>query len=690
MPRPRDFIVTVLTAKPDTRPVSAWAQCIAPGDLTSAWRECGMPDLGVISLLTPGLLAWYIADDPVRPFVTADWQPRGQNAGGPTTMALEPGGILAYNPPAFNIFVAIRLLTVAARSTQYVQAQARSVSSAGISRSAGAACRVLDTGNTGTSVVSLVAHMLPPIDALGENHGVQQWDAGAVTGGQVEIDYGNPTDQYARSSVYHSVERIAAYNHEQPQGFEAGPVTPQVRTVGNPGLHHWDRIGSGVGRLLCREFVAMRDRYVRVMGTGLEDGMICQVRRAGGVVVAQATVVNGVAKIDLWGQPVISGDFVDLTVADDMGIPLSTFTPGGDGVIPGDEYWVDPILGSGDPINDDVGKVWVQEGAPVVTAYEDVIRVPELGLWVVIAFTSANPHVFLSADGDAWTTIAVPANLNLEWRCVAYGNDVLIALMGNSSGDDRRIARSADDGQTWTKLTDVTSSTVWRRLIWIELRQMFFGTGSGGSIAPIQRFLRSPTGDQGSWVSYAAPGTLTGNQAIRAVAFSPTLGSGVGRLVVVYDNDGGGVRGGVAFSDDINSTVWTFYNGSAGGIQGSVGTWESMVWVPDFGGRFVAVGNGGNIAYSPTGLSGSWQRAASPLSSANISDVAYNPIARRLVALVLDQAQVLISNDGGETWEAQATGGDAGSWWAIAYADDLDALLAVASGGTNRFKRSPV
>ena len=217
--------------------------------------------------------------------------------------------------------------------------------------------------------------------------------------------------------------------------------------------------------------------------------------------------------------------------------------------------------------------------------------------WVAVGVDGKMAY---SADGRSWTAVALSPFGTSEIRDIAWGNNRFVA-----GGDDGRMAYSAD-GVTWTAI-DVyiafgrssISAIAYGNNRWVAI--------GGGKVAY--------STDGINWTAFAdIPFSFN------AIAYGTADNAG-GRYVAVGD------EGRMAYSADGRSwtdvadrTVWdwnwfgTIYTVNINAI--AYGTADNA------GGRYVAVGDEGKMAYSSDGVS--WTAAVdSAFGESSINAVAY-------------------------------------------------------------------
>jgi TolB-like protein len=239
-----------------------------------------------------------------------------------------------------------------------------------------------------------------------------------------------------------------------------------------------------------------------------------------------------------------------------------------------------------------------------------------------------------SADGVAWTKITgswIATNLNFKDVIYAAAAGRFVTLLGNN----KIYASSATstDGTQWsdTGPSNVSPSTVWAGIIANTSQIVAVAPGaSAGTIAFREAATLGTT-----WTTLTTPTNKPPIAAITAVA-----GDAAGTKYII-----GGAKGLIAYTGATLSaaTTWTLIENTSFG--------ENAVNDAAFGGgKFVAVGAGGKIAYSTDGTT--WKAAAgSPLGTAEIVSVAFGT---NCFVAVAANGKIAYSTDG-ITWTASTS-----------------------------------
>jgi hypothetical protein len=148
-------------------------------------------------------------------------------------------------------------------------------------------------------------------------------------------------------------------------------------------------------------------------------------------------------------------------------------------------------------------------------------------------------------------------------------------------------------------------------------------------------------------VAYSTDGTnwtvagssTFGGDAVRGIAYAPTLGTGSGRFVAV------GLNCKVAYSDD-GGVTWTAGTGiPTTDLQDNY----AVVYASTGANKFVAVGKYGQIMYSPNGVS--WTRDyAGAADAKHLYSIAYDGAEAVFIAGG-EQGRLIYSDNGGLGWE---------------------------------------
>ena len=142
--------------------------------------------------------------------------------------------------------------------------------------------------------------------------------------------------------------------------------------------------------------------------------------------------------------------------------------------------------------------------------------VAAMALSVLVGVTVTAQHTPAWADGTSWSPVDAAAQQ--QWRSVAYGNGVWVAVSTN--GITNRVMRSPDNGATWTAVA-ATEDVNWRSVaygngVWVAISsdgtdQVMRSTDDGLSwsavLATEGNNWESVAYGNGVWVAVSANGT---------------------------------------------------------------------------------------------------------------------------------------------------------------------------------------
>jgi len=252
------------------------------------------------------------------------------------------------------------------------------------------------------------------------------------------------------------------------------------------------------------------------------------------------------------------------------------------------------------------------------------------------------------ADGTSWSAVAA-AEPN-QWRSVAYGNGVWVAVSDNGTN---QVMRSTNNGETWTAVPEAEpnewASVAYGNGVWVAVSvngktQVMRSTDNGATwtphAAPAANRWTSVAHGNGVWVAVSSDGTTTNTVMTSTDGLtwaSRTAPEANQWRSVAYGN---GVWVAVS-AIGTNRVMRSVDNGE---------TWTAVVAAEDNAWFSVAYGNGVWVAVSATGTN-----------------------------------RVMRSTDNGETW-TRVLAAEANSWQSVAYGDGV--WVAVSLGGTNQVMRS--
>ena len=278
--------------------------------------------------------------------------------------------------------------------------------------------------------------------------------------------------------------------------------------------------------------------------------------------------------------------------------------------------------------SDSFGESWtaVQSGTT------EILRDAESdsqGNWVAVGYNGT--FLYSSDDGITWNEGKLddpdinPISINHINDVISYGINKFIAVGEATGPDPYSIFRSEDGGMTW----DRRVATVVLKGIAVRNNTDFAAVGNVSGLNSMAVMLSYTTGDQWSTFTHGSyPNNIPlSAEIMHEAVYTNTHFVVVGRGSTLYSQSGGdwtsgssiiGVLYGVAWSDSPGRLV-SVGTGSSGGVSkgrvyysGSTGSSWTEVDLSHFSenveflhgvssngrGRFVAVGDGGEIIYS--------------------------------------------------------------------------------------------
>lgn len=371
----------------------------------------------------------------------------------------------------------------------------------------------------------------------------------------------------------------------------------------------------------------------------------------------------------------------------------------------------------------DGGTTWDRPGANNFLLGKNISGVAARGDTLVVSantadnFTFNNIGVFRSTDGgDSFSRVSVgtgaatglpagasydlvgdPTNPNVLYTGIVFSED---------AGGDSGIYRSNDTGATWAKVSDPIVDS----LVSTDTSNLELSVGNSGEVyaAVINNgradgIFRSGNGNSGSWVELDLPVT---NEDGEFIGLNPGGGKGPGPGSPAEEIAGGqgtihfsiradpnnpnvvyvgGDRQPLPFPNSIGAVDFTgrLFRGDAsmpagsqfvhlthssslgapggGTASGSSPHADSREIVFDAAGRLVEVDDGGiYVRTSPEDNTGDWFSLIGNIQTAELHDVAYDSLNKRIVAGAQDTGTPLQPAGGGTTWNSISTadGGD--------------------------------
>lgn len=230
--------------------------------------------------------------------------------------------------------------------------------------------------------------------------------------------------------------------------------------------------------------------------------------------------------------------------------------------------------------------------------------------------------------GDADNALFTERRSGGNYADVIFANNKFVAIGRTSNSADTGGLATSTDGITWTA-SAIGFAANWRRITW---------TGSN----------YVAVGDNTAQIGTSPDGVTWTQRGLGNTRTPSAVGFGNSRILV-WCTFGGNGFGNAAYSTDQGAT-WTNYD------PGINNTMYDMAWNNT---RFVVVGSASVVAYSTTGLAGSWTIATVPYSAVTFTSVAWSPVLSRFVVLA-NTGQIMTSPDG-ITWTAQSQVLQAGS-----------------------------
>lgn len=268
------------------------------------------------------------------------------------------------------------------------------------------------------------------------------------------------------------------------------------------------------------------------------------------------------------------------------------------------------------------------------------------GIFVAVANNGGSDDVMYSSDGVTWT--GVSSGITNQWTSITYGNGVFVAVA--ESGVGNRVMTSVN-GATWTARTSA-GDFAWSSVTYGD--GLFVAVAGGGS--GTTQVMTSPTGT--TW-------TIRNTPASQADFTWACVAYGNNTFVAVASTSGTGNRA-MTSPDGI---TWTARN-TANDYQ-----WFGLA----FGGtKFVAVAYNGIAEACMTSEDGiTWTERVTPTDSWR--NVTYgNALFVAVSALGVAATAVMTSPDG-ITW-TQASGANANQWFNVINGNNT--FVAVSNTGT--------
>lgn len=290
----------------------------------------------------------------------------------------------------------------------------------------------------------------------------------------------------------------------------------------------------------------------------------------------------------------------------------------------GEGVWVAVAYGGELMRSTDDAETWETVSEPAAPAAADTnqlwsVATDGTGRWLAIRDTDSDDSLsellVSTDDGATWTLSSTPPPR--DYRAIAYGDGVWIAVSSNGGSSSTRIARSDDGGATWT--TPTAPSGQWQSVatdgegVWVAVayftdsRSIIRSTDGGqkweqvegpGSRLGLKRLLGVASDGDGTWVAVGEYGT---DNIIRSTDDGATWGNvtsgGTGSFSISAVAHGGDVWVAVASDAPTSSRVLRSTDGGA--------NWTAVTRVDgeprENGWESVAYGNGVWAAVADSG-----------------------------------------------------------------------------------------
>jgi hypothetical protein len=279
------------------------------------------------------------------------------------------------------------------------------------------------------------------------------------------------------------------------------------------------------------------------------------------------------------------------------------------------------VADGGTIITSPSGSVWTNQTNGFAGSYINGISwSPSLGLWVAVGQSG---KTFTSPDGVTWTDRTFGAAT--RFTCLIWVDELNLFVAGGGSG----ILYTSPDGITWTSRTSNMVNNEIFEICWSPSLSLLVIVGGGGKLCT------SPDG-----VTWTSRTSGFGTTQINGVAWSPTL-----NLFIAVGPSG-------TNSTSPTGVTWTLR--TAVGTAGN--TMESVIWCPAPLSFFMMVGVSAStppyVWTSTTGTSAWTQQTMA--GAFHLYSVTYSAALGLLVA-VGDGGNVLTSPTG-VTWTPQTSG----------------------------------
>ena len=226
-----------------------------------------------------------------------------------------------------------------------------------------------------------------------------------------------------------------------------------------------------------------------------------------------------------------------------------------------------------------------QMNGSTTTTFIRSVAVNSSGLFVAVGLDNTNSPLYAtSANGSTWTT---PARMNgytgvANMSAITYSSllGLFVAIGGDSNTAAAVVFATSTNGSTWTTPARMNASAAVANMTAITVNSAGLFVAVGYDVNSYPLYATSTNGS--TWTTPALMNGSTTVANIYSVAWSSVLG-----LFVAV----GAVSSGAAYATSTNGSTWT----TPALMNGSTPTSDMSSVTVNSSGRFVAVGNDGNL-----------------------------------------------------------------------------------------------
>ena len=226
--------------------------------------------------------------------------------------------------------------------------------------------------------------------------------------------------------------------------------------------------------------------------------------------------------------------------------------------------------------------------------------------FVAVSGTISNSTTasYSTDNGATWTSSTLPASD--RWSSIAYGNDIFVAVAGNTGSTSTNAAYSTNGGATWTSSTLPGAAAGWTNVVWNG--SVFIATAYNTSRSAISEdgivWTERTMNATANWISsasneaeFAVVTVATGSSAVRKIEYqsntnyltvdSTNLLSVNDRLIVPADSVGIELFGGLSSDtvyyitsivDSTRFTISATINGSPVVLSSGSGSMFALIY----------------------------------------------------------------------------------------------------------------